>query len=130
LTAEEHIALVDERRRQDVRRLHELIRAEAPELPVEASEASLGYGPFRYRYASGREGDSHLITLTSRKAYLAMYVNSVQGDAYVPELFAPRLAGASVGRSCVRIKRVDDVDLDVVRELVRAAVARGGASAV
>jgi hypothetical protein len=130
VTPEEHLAGVDAARRDDVRRLHELITQTAPGLAVEATGSSLGYGPFRYRYASGREGDSHLITLTNRKAYLAMYVNSAQDGEYVPERFAPRLPKASIGRSCVRIRRLDDLDADVLRELVRTAVRVGGTDAV
>jgi hypothetical protein len=113
-----------------VRRLHELITAEAPSLAVEATGSALAYGPFRYRYASGREGDSHLITVMDRKGYIAMYVNSAEEDVYVAERFADRLPKGSIGKSCVRIKRLDDLDLDAVRELVRTAVAVGGTGAV
>jgi hypothetical protein len=130
MTVEEHLAAVEGPRAGDVRRLHELIASEAPDLPVEATAAQLGFGPFRYRYASGREGDSHLITLMNRKGYVAMYVNSSEGDGYVAERFAERLPKASIGKSCVRIKRLDDVDLDAVRELVRTAVRVGGTGAV
>jgi hypothetical protein len=130
VTVEEHLAAVGGTRAGDVRRLHELIVAAAPSLAVEAIPSALGYGPFRYRYASGREGDSHLITLTDRKNYIAMYVNSSEGDGYVAERFAERLPKASIGKSCVRIKRLDDLDLDALRELVRTAVRVGGTGAV
>jgi hypothetical protein len=130
VTPDEHLATVDPARREDVRRLHELITEAAPELAVEASASSLSYGPFHYRYASGREGDAHLITLTNRKAYLAMYVNSAQDGEYLPERFAARLPKARIGRSCVRIKRLDDLDADALRELVRSAAEIGGAGDV
>jgi hypothetical protein len=130
VTPEEHLAGVEPPRREDVRRLHELITATAPELEVQASAASLGYGPFRYRYESGREGDSHLVTVMNRKGYIAMYVNSAQDGTYVAERFAPQLPKVSIGKSCIRIKRVDDLDLDVLREVVRTAVATGGTGAV
>ena len=130
MTIDDHLEAVDAARREDVRRLHDLIRDVAPELPIETSAGSLGYGPFRYRYESGREGDSHLITLTPCKGYLAMYVNSSADGEYVPERFAERLPKADIGRSCVRIKKLDDLDESVLRELVRTAVEIGGSGAV
>ncbi len=127
---ESYLAGVDERRREDVRTLHALIRDAAPELAVEVVAYGVGYGPFSYRYASGREGESHLVLLSARKAHLALYVNSARGEAYLPELHAEALPGVSIGRSCVRLKRVTDADPAALRALVRDAVATGGAGAV
>ena len=127
---EAHLATIEERRRGDVRALHALILDAAPLLAVQATSSGLGYGPYHYRYASGREGDTHLILLSARKAHLALYVNSVRGDAYLPELHAEALRGASIGRSCVRIKRLAEADPEALQALVRDAVATGGASAV
>jgi hypothetical protein len=129
VTAEEFLATVESGRREDLRRLDDLIRATAPELDAGATRTSLTYGPFHYRYASGREGDTHVITLMNRKAYIAMYVNAVDDGEYVAERYAVRLPKADVGKSCVRIKRLDDLDLDVLRELVATAQRVGGAGA-
>ncbi len=127
MTVEGHLASVDSGHRDDVRRVHELIRDTAPELAVEVGEKMLGYGPFHYRYASGREGDSHLISLASRKQYISLYVNCVTAGTYLAEQFKERLPKANIGRSCVRFKRVDDLDADALRELVRTAADAGPA---
>jgi len=81
----------------------------------------LGYGRFHYRYKSGREGDASLIALSSRKAHISLYVLSADEDGYLAEQYADRLGKVSVGKSCIRFKRADDVDSDVLRELLAEA---------
>ena len=93
------------------------------------TSSGVGFGPYHYRYASGREGDSHLISVVDRRQYISLYVNCVHEGAYLAERYADRLPNADVGRSCVRFKRLDDVDADVLRRLARDAAATGPAGA-
>jgi hypothetical protein len=74
VTPDDYIESLEEPRRGDVRALHELIRATAPDLEPHVASGMLGYAPFHYRYASGREGDASLIALASRKQYISLYV--------------------------------------------------------
>jgi hypothetical protein len=123
-TPEEYIAALPEPRRDDVRLLHDLIRREAPELEPHLRSGMLGYGSYHYRYDSGREGDWFVVGLASRKAYVSLYVSATEGDRYLAETYRDRLPKADIGRGCVRIKRLSDVDLATVAELVRAAATR------
>lgn len=131
----DYIAALDEPRRSEIAALDELIRKTAPDLepvilPMGSSEV-LGYGPFHYRYESGREGDTALIALSSRKQYISIYVTSVdESGKYLAELFEAKLGKVNVGKSCVRFKRSEDLDLDGLRELIKAAEAHGGMAAV
>jgi hypothetical protein len=125
VSLDEYLAQAAPGRRDDLERLHRLIRAEAPELDLEVTPGLLGYGPFHYRYASGREGDSHLISLADRKRYISLYVNCATDGGYLAEQFAARLPKANVGRSCIRFRRLDDIDVDVLADLVRAAALEG-----
>ena len=120
---EEYIAKVDDARRADIQALHDLIRAEAPELAPVVSGGLLGYGPFHYRYASGREGDTTKLAVASNKQYISLYCCAADQDGYVAERFKERLPKASIGKACVRFKRLSDLDPDTLRELVRAAAA-------
>jgi hypothetical protein len=90
----------------------------------------LGYGRFHYRYATGREGDASLIALASRKQYISLYVLCADENGYLAEQYVERLPKASIGKSCVRFKRVSHVDLDAVRDLLTDAGRMGGAGAV
>ena len=85
----------------------------------------LGYGPFHYRYASGREGDTTLLGLASQKRYISPYVLCANGGRYLAESYAERLPKASVGKSCVRFARLSDVDPAVLAELVTEAARLG-----
>lgn len=122
-TPEEYIAALPEPRQGEVRILHDLIRREAPELEPHLQSGMLGYGSYHYRYDSGREGDWFVVGLAGRRAYVSLYVSASSGDRYLAETYRDRLPKADIGRGCVRIKRLTDVDLATVAELVRAAAA-------
>jgi hypothetical protein len=128
-TPEDYIAGLEEPRRGEIERLHELIRETVPELEPHVASGMLGYGRYHYRYASGREGDASLIALASQKRYISLYVLCVDDGAYLAERYVERLPKASIGKSCVRFKRTDDVDLDVLRDLVAGAARIGPAAA-
>jgi len=121
MTPDDYIDALEEPRRGEIRALHDLIRETVPELESQVGSDMLAYGPFHYRYASGREGDASLISLSSRKNYISLYVLCTTDDGYLAEQYTERLPKADVGKSCVRFKRAADVDLGVVRELIAEA---------
>jgi Domain of unknown function (DU1801) len=125
-----YIASLEEPRRREIRMLHRLIRRVAPGLKPVVLHGMLGYGPFHYRYASGREGDTTTLALASQKRYISLYVTcSDPSGAYLAESYRDQLPKADIGKSCIRFKRLDDVDLDVITELVTRAAELGGTSA-
>lgn len=117
-TPEEYVAALDEPRRSEIQRLDELIRATLPDLEPHMRSGMIGYGEYHYRYASGREGDASIVALSSRKRYISLYVMCTVGDRYLAETYVDRLPGASIGKSCIRFNRTDDVDMEVIRELL------------
>ncbi|MCA9491148.1 MAG: DUF1801 domain-containing protein [Myxococcales bacterium] len=111
--------------------LDERIRRAGPSLAVSEAGGMLVYGPFQYRYASGREGTSALVSIAVRKGGVAVYVNSVRDDgAYVAEARAAELGKVKVGKSCITVKKAKDLELDVFERVVAEAVEHGGAGAV
>jgi len=122
---EDYIAALAEPRRTDVAALDALIREHAPGLEPVVAGKMLGYGPFHYRYASGREGDTTLLGLASQKRYISLYVLCANGGRYLAESYAERLPKASVGKSCVRFARLSDLDPAVLAELVTEAARLG-----
>ena len=121
MTPDEYIDALDEPRRGEIRELHDLIRTTVPDLEPYVGSGMLGYGPFHYRYASGREGDASLLALSSRKNYISLYVLCTTDAGYLAEQYAERLPKANIGKSCVRFKRTSDVDRDALRELIAEA---------
>ena len=119
-TPEEYIHRLIEPRKTEIKALHDLVRETVPDLEPFMHSGMIGYGKYHYRYATGREGDWCMIALASQKNYISLYVVASCDGAYVAEGYKERLPKANIGKSCVRIKRLADVDLDVVRELVKA----------
>lgn len=126
---QEYLDGLAEPRRTDVVALDALIRRTAPDLDPVMAGAMLGYGPFHYRYASGREGEATLLALASHKRYISLYVLCSVEGGYLAETYIDRLPRASIGKSCVRFARLADVDLDVITDLVREAARLGPAGA-
>jgi hypothetical protein len=128
------ISNVSTERAELMRTLDELIRREAPTLAPSATQLSptkpaIGYGPFHYTYASGRQGDTFVVVLANQAHHVSLYINAADEHGYIAEQRAAELgAKVSVGRSCIRVKRLENVDLHVLAEVVRTAERIGGAS--
>jgi hypothetical protein len=80
----------------------------------------IGYGSYRYRYDSGREGEAPATGFSPRKANLVLYVVSGYDDL-AEELAA--LGKHRLGKSCLYINRLADVDLQVLERIVQRGVA-------
>lgn len=80
----------------------------------------VGYGRYHYRYASGREGESLATGFSPRKAALSIYI--MPGYADFGSLL-DRLGKHKIGKSCLYVNKLDDIDIDVLSELIRAGLA-------
>jgi uncharacterized protein YdhG (YjbR/CyaY superfamily) len=122
-TPEQYIASLPPERRTAVQTLHEAICRTAPELAPSLAHRFLSYGTYHYKYASGREGDWFIVGLASQKQHLSLYLSAAEPDGYLAEQNRQRLGKVSVGRSCVRFKKLEDLNLPVAMELVARAAA-------
>ena len=122
-THEEYIAGVEEKRREDVQRLHDLVREVAPELEPTMEFGFMGYGRYHYRYASGREGEWMKIGIANNKQYISLYCGAGDERGYGAERYRKRLPKANIGKSCVRFKRLSDLNGKALRDLIREAAA-------
>ena len=114
----EYIEMLEEPRRSDIRELDALIRKLAPKLEPHLASGMLAYGRFHYKGKSS-EGDWFNIGLASNKRYISLYVMAADPDGgYLVESYKERLPKADIGRSCVRIKRLSDVDRDALASLI------------
>jgi Domain of unknown function (DU1801) len=75
----------------------------------------IGFGDYHYKYESGREGDFFMIGFSPRKQNLTLYLNS--GFNEYGSLLE-KLGKHSISKSCLYIKKLDDVDTKVLKELV------------
>ena len=124
-TPAEYIAGVDEERRADIAALDALIRKHAPKLEPVIMDGMLGYGPFHYRYASGREGDACRISIASNASSISMYCFAADAKGYVAERYVDRLPRASIGKTCVRIRKLADLDEQALVALIEETARTG-----
>lgn len=105
-----------------MRELDALIRKCAPNLAPEMVEgmkmSMLGYGMTPYKYASGKTGVWPLIAIAPQKNYASLYVCALKAGEYYAEANKDRLGKVSCGKSCIRFKKPEDINLDTVAEIV------------
>jgi len=80
----------------------------------------VGFGKYRYRYESGREGEWFLTGFSPRKDALTLYIMS-GFEREAADLMA-KLGKYKNGKSCLHIKKLEDVDTKVLRQLIRKSV--------
>lgn len=121
VSPEDYIASLDEPRRTEVGKLHEFIRKTRPDLESQLQSGIIAYGPFHYRYASGREGDWFVVGLASRKQYITVYLTGGDEHGYLAESYAPRFPKARTGRGCLYFRRLETVEWDALEEVLKKA---------
>lgn len=79
----------------------------------------IGFGSYHYKYATGHEGDAPLVGFSPRKAKISLYfaTGDTERDALL-EKFSKHTAG----KACVYINKVDDIDVDVLKELITQSI--------
>jgi hypothetical protein len=87
-------------------------------VPAMWGTSIVGFGSYEYQYGSGQRGVWPAVGLSPRKQSLTLYI--VEGFAGYAELLA-RLGRHTLGKSCLYLPRLSDVDLDALRDLVRAS---------
>ena len=117
-TPEQYIAMLDEPRKSEIQKLHNFIQKVAPGLKPHILAGMIGYGTYHYKGKSGREGDWSIIALASQKNYISVYLCASDGKQYVAEKNKKKFPKASVGKSCIRFKKLEDIDLGVLKEVL------------
>jgi len=118
-TPAEYIAGVDEARRAEITELDGLIRELAPKLEPFIHSGMLGYGRMHYKYASGREGiGSKLVWQATRITYHSIFAPAT-ARGMSPSSIKQELPKANIGKSCVRFKRLSDLDSAALQRLIR-----------
>ncbi|HSA83965.1 MAG TPA: DUF1801 domain-containing protein [Patescibacteria group bacterium] len=117
-TPDEYIALIAEPRRSEIQQLHTFIQKTVPKQKPFIISGMIGYGSFHYKSASGREGEWAKILLASQKNYISVYVCAVDGKQYIPEKYKKDFPKASIGRSCIRFKKIADIDLVMLKKVL------------
>jgi len=112
-------SITDERVREDCYKILDIMQKATKAEPKMWGTSIIGFGSYHYKYASGREGDWMLTGFSPRKQNLTLYIMS-GFDKY--ESLMAKLGKHTTGKSCLYIKKLNDVDLKVLKELVTNSI--------
>ncbi len=81
----------------------------------------IGYGNFSYTRSDKKRVEWFLIGLTRQKNYFSVYVNAVEGRKYLAEIYKSQLGKVKTGKSSISFNKLEDVNLDTLREMIEHA---------
>ena len=121
VSVESHIAAIaNEEHRNDARTLIALMRKITRQEPRMWGPTIVGFGSYHYRYASGHEGESAIAGFAARGRELVVYIaKNFEGR----DVLLARLGKHRIGKVCVYIRRLADIDLKVLETLVAESIA-------
>jgi hypothetical protein len=111
----------DEQTRDDCFKIAEMMQKITKAEPKMWGTSIVGFGSYHYKGASGREGDWFITGFSPRKQNLTLYIMSGFEDH--AELLA-KLGKYSTGKGCLYIKKLEDIDVKVLKELIARSVKR------
>lgn len=114
-------AISDEKKKRDSLKILEMIKQATGLQPHMWGDSIVGFGSYRYKYQSGREGDWFLIGFSPRKQNLTLYIMAGFDDY---DHLLKKLGKYKTGKACLYIKKLEDVDTTVLQELVTKSVRR------
>jgi hypothetical protein len=112
--------ITDQQRRKDCFTLVDVMKAATNAEPAMWGTSIVGFGSHQYKYTSGRELEWPLVCFSPRKQDLTLYI--MTGLERYPSLMK-KLGKHKTGKSCLYIKKLEDVDLATLNELIRQSLA-------
>ena len=118
-SVEEYLLNVPDNRKKDMDFLHDFICKTVPSLKPYFAFNMIGYGSFEYLDSKKQKRESPIIALANQKNYISVYVCAIDGEQYAAEKYAKQLGKVSVGSSCIRLKKREDVNLDTLKTVLQ-----------
>ena len=107
-------------RRRDCRTIMNIMKEVTGARPKMWGDSIVGFGSYHYKYASGREGDWFLTGLSPRKQNLTIYLMcGLEKESTLMK----KLGKFKTGKSCLYIKKLEDIDLSILKKLITRAIA-------
>lgn len=117
----EWLNTLEPKRRDEGLMLLKLMSEVTGEEPRMWGPTMIGYGSYHYRYPTGHEGDAFRVGFSPRKAKISFYVLTGLPEA---EALLENLGKHTTGKSCLYVNKLADIDLEVLRKLVKHAYER------
>lgn len=118
-TVAEYLDSVPAERKELIEFLHSFIQKTVPTLKSHLAYNMLSYGSFPYLNYKKQEIEWPTIALANQKNYISIYVCCIaENGQYLAEKYADKLGKVSVGKSCIRFKKKEDINLDILKEVL------------
>ena len=105
----------DAQRQKDAHAIIEVMKTESGFEPKMWGPAIIGFGSYHYKYESGHEGDAPLVGFSPRKNEFALYLSSQFDNR---DELLKEFGKHKTGKSCIYVKKLDDINVNVLRKMV------------
>ena len=129
-STKEYFGMLSEERRVPMEFLDKFIQKAAPSLKPNFLYNMPGYGSFSSKNAKKEMIDWPTIALASQKNYISLYICAVDNGEYIAEKHKDMLGKVSVGKSCIRFKKLEDLNLKTLEKIIQLAVKSPGLTGV
>lgn len=129
-SVKEYFDMLPKERREPMEFLHKFIKKTAPSLKPNFIYNMPGYGSFKYKNNKKEELDWPIIALASQKNYISLYICAVDNGEYLAEKNKKELGKVSVGKSCIRFKKIEDLNLKTLEKVIKFAVKTPGLTGI
>lgn len=112
------IKTIDESRQKDCTAIAEIMQTQSGFEAKMWGPAIIGFGSYHYKYESGHEGDAPLVGFSPRQKEFALYIANFDGK----EDLLAKFGKHKTAKACVYIKKLEDVDISVLKKLVTGSI--------
>lgn len=121
-----YISALPKDRRKDIEFLHKFIQKSTPKLKSHFTYNMLGYGSFPYVNYKKEKISWPVVALASQKNYISVYVCAIKDGKYLAEVHKKELGKVSVGKSCIRFTKLDNINLPALKKVIQLAAKKPG----
>src|SRR3989344_116341 len=118
-SVKEYLHALPPDRREPIEFLHALIQKISPKLKPHFAYNMLGYGSFPYKNYKREKVSWPVIALANQKNYMSIYVCAIDNGKYIAEKNKMKLGKVSVGKSCIRFKKLEDLNLPALKKVIK-----------
>ncbi len=126
----DYIASQPEPKRSEMKSLHDSILKISPGCKLwlldgtndegkVVSNPNIGYGSLTMKYSDGSTREFYRVGLTATTSGISVYIMGIEDKKYLAETFGKALGKASVTGYCIRFRRLDDIDIEVLEAAIR-----------
>jgi hypothetical protein len=127
-SVDSYLASIPSERKKDILFLHKFIQKAAPRLKPHFAYNMLGYGSFPWHNSKKKLIEWPTVSLANQKNYISLYICAVEEGKYLVENHNKELGKVTVGKSCIRFKKITDLDLPALKKVLLLAQKSPGLS--